>query len=306
MRKVEPLCITISDLHLSHKKPLARGPERDWYAVMERQLRELCEIKKSLGNIPIIAAGDIFDTYNEIPELVNWCFEHFPFMYAIPGQHDLPYHNYDHSHRSSYGILSNAGMLCDLPPGRPFKVPDSEYQIYLHAFPWGVKVTPLEEETFRDSFHIAIIHKYIWKKGFGYTGAATANRVTALKKQVTGYDFAVFGDNHQGFQTGTIVNNGTFIRRKKNDIAKMPCYSVLYTDGSIQRHEFKSAELDLFLTPKELEFTNIDVNIKEFTKTLTSLESQSLDYKEAIVRYCDTNQVEIPIKNVLLDALEGK
>ena len=40
--------------------------------------------------------------YTKWPELINWAIKHLPPMLAVPGQHDLPYHDYKELGRSAY------------------------------------------------------------------------------------------------------------------------------------------------------------------------------------------------------------
>src|SRR4051812_12555947 len=60
-----------SDIHLSHKPPIARSAEPCWYSAMQRQLDELRSVALEL-DVPIFVAGDIFDRWNPPPELINF------------------------------------------------------------------------------------------------------------------------------------------------------------------------------------------------------------------------------------------
>ena len=314
MRKVkQPIALTVSDVHLSHRTPLIRQAETNWYDVMRRQLDEIADVAEKY-DIPILFAGDLFHTYNEPHELIEWFIRYAPFMNGVPGQHDLPYHNYEHKHRSAYGIIQAAEHLHNIEPGEPWKYYINKIPVYVHAFPWGATVKPCDRDATRELYtsdpepnalHIALIHEYVWTKTTGYTGADPKKRVLRTKKKLDGYDFAVFGDNHIGFKSGNIVNNGTFIRRRKDEIDRVPCYSLLYSDGSIERKELRSAKDDKFLSMEEIELVDINQEIREFTKTLTGDMDNALDYKESVVGYCQTNQVKNEVKGVLLDALES-
>ena len=98
------IAIFAADLHLSLKAPIWRSTEQDWFEAMLRPLVELRTLA-TLHNCPIVYAGDIFDKWNSPPELINFAIEHLPKGHAIPGQHDLPLHNYEDIRKSAYWTL---------------------------------------------------------------------------------------------------------------------------------------------------------------------------------------------------------
>src|SRR5690606_2165772 len=52
--------LLVADIHLSHRPPIARAAEPDWYAAMERQLFQLRYLSDHY-RAPVICAGDVFD-----------------------------------------------------------------------------------------------------------------------------------------------------------------------------------------------------------------------------------------------------
>jgi DNA repair exonuclease SbcCD nuclease subunit len=137
-----PIMYFCSDLHLSHKPPVARAVEPDWYAAMRRPIADLAKRSRK-DRAFVVCAGDIFHHWNEPVELVNWAARELPDMYSIPGQHDLPYHRYEDIEKSSYFNLCIQGTLHDLIPGEPQIVSAGDKAIWLWAYPWGAEIKPI-------------------------------------------------------------------------------------------------------------------------------------------------------------------
>jgi DNA repair exonuclease SbcCD nuclease subunit len=78
---------------------------------METQ-RKILKAIKSIGqekNSEVCIIGDVFHTPRQPNELTNMVIDIFQgwskYLWVYPGQHDLPYHQYENEHCSSYGIL---------------------------------------------------------------------------------------------------------------------------------------------------------------------------------------------------------
>lgn len=312
--KIEPLAILCSDIHLSHKCPIARTAEDDWYEAMNRVLEELSIL--SDGYIPIICAGDIFDRWNAPAELINFALEHLPDrMYTIPGQHDLPNHNMEEIERSAYWTLVKAGKIQELKYWDVFCSLDG---IEIYPFPWGKPIIPhsavprntMFQEKYQSIIPIklAVIHSYIWKDGFGYPGADKEKRVGKYRKNLQGYDAAVFGDNHKGFKIElpeglTILNSGTLIRRKIDEIAYEPQVGILFSDGSIKIHKL-DVSLDKFSDSHMAKTTELeDIDTTELIKELESLGIDSLEFNSFIEKEMDRRSTTTEVRKVILESL---
>lgn len=192
LQNKDVVAILCSDIHLSIKPPVCRSIDVDWFDTMAYYLTQLNNLAEEHA-APVICAGDIFDKWNAPAELINFALAYLPDeMYAVPGQHDLPAHNYDEMNRSAYGTLVEAGKIINLEPGKP----QYDGDLALHGFPWGTPITPLREKD-EDFIHLAVIHQYAHKgKSTSYPGAPADCHVKHLLKQLDGFDAAVFGDNH--------------------------------------------------------------------------------------------------------------
>lgn len=307
--KPSPIAVLCSDLHLSLKPPLARSNEKDWFSV---QLRVLDEIRKVAGDLPIICAGDIFDKWNSPAELINFALDCMPHMYAIPGQHDLPFHNYEDMGRSAFGTLISADKITLLNPEDSCVIDaqmEDEPGLYIHAFPWGFEIRPTEKHY--DEIHLAVCHRYIWSNNKNsFVGAMSDSYISSFDQALAGYDVALFGDNHLGWTEHNytkclIWNNGTLMRRKIDEIRYKPRIGILMSDASIKPHYLDTSK-DLFISNSKIEVLREEgFQIKEFVAELSKLGSDALDFREAVEGYLKTYECSKGARNIILQSLEN-
>lgn len=293
----KPLAILLSDIHLSHRAPVARSEEPDWYAAMARPLKQVRRLSRELGGVAVVAAGDIFHKWNSPPELINFALRHLPDeMYCVPGQHDLPLHVLEDKDKSAYGVLVRAGKIIDLNPSKPLEV--GVDGLVLHAFPWNVTITPCPSAFVKQGrINLAVAHAYIWRsKETGYPGADPEKRVGSYQKALRGYDAAVFGDNHKGFkfvlEHGCVVfNHGTFYRRTSDEINWKPRVGVLFDDGRVEDY-FLATEEDRMLAAADPRLVvEDDHTLGEFVKELNQLGGEGLNFETALDQYFKTYEV---------------
>jgi hypothetical protein len=303
-KTLQVIGILCSDLHFSTNPPIARSLEPDWFEAMRRPCRILRELVSQF-DCPVVAAGDIFHTWKSPPELINFVLAEMPDFYAIPGQHDLPFHNLGDIHRSAYWTLVQAGKIKDLCPGRPCSHHSNRKgvpELVMHAFPWGVPVKPNAKRR-AGAVHLAVIHAYCWAGEHGFKNAAEEQRLGAYGPALEGYDAAVFGDNHKGFllkHAGVhVLNNGTFMRRSSDERKYRPSVGLLYSDGTIKRHFLDTPDLFLPEGDKRLEMDE-DFDMQDFVKELESLGDESLDFKQAVRHYLKTHEVSPGARRIML------
>lgn len=312
MRKPNPIAILCSDLHLTLLKPAFRD-DQDWVATQINYLGQL-KVLAAPQDLPIICAGDLFDRWKVEPELIHLALRHFPHrrMFCVPGQHDLPNHRIDQTHRSGYGVLVEASSIQDIA-GKVESVSVTKglatsVRLVLHGFGWGQEITPLSMKERADRhIHIAVIHQYCWSsKATSYPGAAPEQKVATFKKALKGYDAAVFGDNHKGFVAKcgecNVINTGGFIRRKSDEVDYKPTVGILMSDGTIVQH-FLNTTMDRFHSKVEKR-EEVAVNMKEFIDGLEGLGEDGLNFKEAVENHLRTDDVENTVKEIVLQAME--
>lgn len=269
MRSKKAIAIFVSDIHLSHNPPELRKTEPDWYRAMHYPLKQLIAAKRKY-RCPIICAGDLFHTWDQPVELVNFAIDNLPEMYTIPGQHDLPNHNITELYRSAFFTLFCTNTI-HYPSSYkdPIELADN-WEVYL--FPFG---SELDVEPTPQKHSIAVIHQYNWVKGRGHLKAKREQTVGAHRKEFRKFSLIVSGDNHNPFTvrmpTGRFINCGCFMRRSLTELKYKPSYWVLFSDGSIARHKLATKHEHVLKKRNKTVNDNIqDMNqeFSEFVKTL--------------------------------------
>lgn len=273
---------------------------------MEVQAKYLAQLKDIAGELPIVFAGDLFDRWNAPPELINFALKHLPDgMICIPGQHDLPNHQLDQMHRSGYGVLVEAGKIVDISISIEGEgIAGDGFMIY--GFGWGQKIQKPDSNT--DGINLAVIHRYCHAPGKSYPGAPAESHFSAFKNDLEGYQAAVFGDNHIGFQARTgecnIINTGAFIRRKSDEKDYQPRIGILYSDGTIKT-KFLNTSDEFWTEEKERE--ELPIDMQAFIKGLEELGEHGLNFKEAVDNYLKENHQDVAEETtkIILQALEA-
>ena len=282
----EPLALAVGDLHFSAKRPIARHPDENWLAVQAGYLAQLSAIHPEL---PLILAGDVFDTWNQPPEVINMVLDglRHSIIYAVPGQHDLPYHDYEKVSRSAYYTLCAAGRVTDLLPSSQYRCCGFETaRAGLHGFPWGTEPTPAPD---MDELQIAVVHAYCWAGDACHPGAKEDDRADAWKAKLPGYGLRIFGDNHKAFSVPGVLNGGNFINRKADERANVPCVWLIYSDGSVEpipldtsKDRWDEVRLDKGNTPKYAKFVH----------GLGTLGTDTVDFRKVAVTVAGENGVQ--------------
>lgn len=279
------VALIVADIHLSHRAPVARSAEPDWYMAQARTLSQLANIAKSEGNVPVIIAGDLFDSWRVPAELINFAMDMLPDnTYAIPGQHDLPLHNYNDLPKSPFYTLMQAGRIKILIP----YVLTQINGIDVWGFPWGSPPVPcplVDQLTTK----IAIAHSYVYKhKKNAYPGAPDHQSSSGYRGRLKGFDYAFFGDNHKLFidsdSTGvTIVNCGALIHRKIDEQNYLPPRVWrLHASGLLAWQSIDTSE-DKWLSPNN-DLSNIEVSFEGIIKEIEEMGERIVDFPRELLR----------------------
>ena len=300
MQQTDVVALLIADLHLSHKPPISRID--NWYESMVKgmgQLRALWDIHRK---VPIICAGDIFDKWNPNPELINLAIRYLPNMYAVPGQHDLAWHNYSDIKKTGYWTLVESGVITNLEPDNPVEIGT----IRLWGFPWGFDLQPPKNP--HDLItEIAVVHKYLWMKGTGHHNASDKAKVQNIR--INGFDLVVSGDNHISFYSRFLgedkgrpdfYNCGSFFRRKQDEKDHKPSIGMLKKNGTVERHFLDTSE-DKFSDNGGERISNSDVS--GFLWELKELGDVAINFSDAVKRILD-NGVSEEVRKIVLEAME--
>lgn len=295
-----------SDLHLTNKTPAARA-EKDWLKVLEGYLDQVVKLC-ILYEAPFIVAGDLFDKPNAPPEVVNFAMDCLPSRtWAVPGQHDLAFHNYEDIHRTAYWTLVAAKRIGHLQKGERYQwLPDWD----VVGWPWGSDDFEPNDAPSKGRLTLAVIHAYCWTKGSSHVGAdAGANLKKWHKRLNLWYNAAAFGDNHQGFNVSglnrlSIINCGTFTRRRTDERLYSPFVGLLTLDGEIRTHHLQTKG-DKWSTKEEIEAkVEQDKDFDDVVAELNSLGSDSLDFLHALKAGMAAKNVGHAVRQIIRQAAE--
>ncbi len=310
----EVVALACGDIHLSHVAPIARSGEKSWYSAMQRPLDELKALQVKYS-VPIIYCGDIFHTWKSCPELINFALEYLPFGYAIPGQHDLPLHNYEDIHKSAYWTLVKGWKIQNLKPGEPCGLD----RFILYGFPWGFKVTKPKYQP-PIGFNWAVIHSYIWTGVHKFPGADRSSRLRKWQGRLQGYTVAAYGDNHKGFLRSsdlagkneeksrgcTILNCGAFLKRNADEANYQPCIGVVFGDGTVKRHKLDTSKDVISSTDEIIQgVVEGDIDLTDFLDELNQLGDRTASFSAAVHNYFRNHKVKRRIREIILGAIDG-
>jgi predicted phosphodiesterase len=295
------IAVLCADIHLSHTPPVARSVEPDWYTAQERILEQLVVLARD-NKVPIYVAGDIFDRWNPPVELVNFLIEFIKereaVIHAIPGQHDLPYHDKNQVFKSAYRTLVLSGVVSTLTPG--------VFSDRANVMGAHYDEIPKLSKKVKKGLNVAVCHKYVWMNSDNsYPGAPVEGSVKTLAKKLKGFDVAIFGDNHIGFDCKvgdiTIYNCGCLIPRKMDERRTKPSVGFLYENGTVTR-EYLDTSKDLWIDVEDAINPEV-VGMRDFIDGLKNLESDSFDFREEVERYIADNKVERRVADLVLESM---
>lgn len=301
------IAIVCADLHLSLSPPPARAKEFNWFDAMARPLGEMGALAVK-HNCPILCAGDLFDKWAPPPELINFVIDVLPgVIYAIPGQHDLPYHSKANIEQCAFQTLVKAGKIKHVPPeGMWVLSRGTGTMLRVYGFGW---CEPIEHpKDTKTSPRIALVHEYTWINGAGYPNAREDQKPDG--RRYKGYDAVIIGDNHkpwdilQADRRGKIhiFNCGGFFNRKSDELHH-PRIGLLMEDCTIHTHLLDTSKNSFNPAVKGLE-EGVDSRLAEFLTELHRLQGTSLDFRETIIRAMDAKGTSPDVRRWVMQSLE--
>lgn len=310
--KKKYIAALVSDLHIDRKTPVARA-EKDWFEVQAKYFKQLRSITETHG-VPLVIAGDLFNKAHPDPETINFAMEQLPeAVYAVPGQHDLQYHNYKDIKKTGYWTLCANDRIRNLSPDAgPYILQEAytENDWYLVGVPWGYDIPKLDKKEIEvHERYLAVIHAYIWRDDENhYPGAPKDATVSKWRHRLKNYSAAVFGDNHIGFLDRDphcpILNCGGFINRRTDERLNSPTIGLLSDQGEIDLKFFPNTIDDKWSTRTDIENREEVLQAKEFLEELAHLSNDSLDFVSAIEQIMEQQRVKPEVKRIIHKALE--
>lgn len=304
-REIE--CCFVADIHLSLKPPICRSGEPDWLETQAGYLKQLGDLAD--GKIPIVCSGDIFNRWDadKSPELINFAIDHLPVMYAIPGNHDLPNHQYDDLKKSAYWTLVQAGKIIDLSTDHPTPLGS----LCFHARAYGKEPRRYGFPKSSLVLDIAVMHEYVWMKGCGYEGAKEETNLKSFRKRPwNGIDLVVLGDNHTTWYatkgTPPVVNPGGFMRRTVLEEDHKPCVWLLLRGKERLVPHYLDISKDVLTTRQSLvkQLAKGAINAEAFIKELRQDKQTAVCFVSWLKNYVRDNSQGRRVDGILMEILE--
>lgn len=319
VRAEDPIvALACSDLHLSATPPPARAKEPWWFEAQARPLIALRKLCAFCGpDVPVLFAGDLFDKWNCTPELISFAINAIPRgrLLAIPGQHDIPHHDAALLPKSAFYTLVTGHIIkhASAAPALTWAIEDDDNgyadEVYFAPVPWGVAIPKPEPR--RNALKIAMVHRYVWCRGWTSGGYAPPSD-EIRREDFEGWDVVICGDNHNPFVYNckndgpVIVNCGCMIRRKSDEIMYQPRITVIYASGHTEP-VFIPTGIDFMerVDNEAAELPEIDdESIRQAIHELTKLGRETADFARAVRRFLNQENVAKNVAKVILEALE--
>lgn len=290
--------ICVADLHIRPDKPLCRAEtQEEWIETQFTKLKFILDLSEQHG-ASLLIAGDIFHRASDYP---SWLlsrmirlFSHHPQpIIAIPGQHDLPYHQLDSLWASNLGVLNEAGTLSlnDLGP--------------VLTFPWGVPLRPVKGGS------VALTHQMIirsekdelWPGQAKESGCSTAIRI--LRDNPT-LELIVSGDNHQPFAAVRdgrwLVNPGSMTRQRSNE-KHSPGVYLYDSERGVERIPLPFDPEVVLEKEEKVNWEDLiqteNNRVDAFIKGMNA--GEKLNYADAVQIYLKSNKVSVNVQKRLLE-----
>lgn len=292
-RTNKPDVILTSDWHLRETTPLCRT-DHFWKAQWDK-VCEVAEIQRKY-NCPVLHAGDLFHHWKPSPHLLSVAMELLPDdFYTVYGQHDLPQHNLELSHKSGIHTLEMAGKV---------KV--------LAKMHWGQEFVPYTEYFEIKGHNILTWHHMAYQvKPFP---GASGGMARGLLKKHPEYDLIVTGDNHKTFveeyERRLLVNPGSLTRQTSDQVDHEPCVFLYYVEGGgstlnqrvekvILKHE-KGVISREHIEREERR----DERIEAFISRLDKDWEAEMSFEDNLERFVQVNNVKPEVITIIQKAIE--
>jgi hypothetical protein len=309
MRKenAKPVAVCSADWHADVHCPPCRNKD-DWWDIMREAYRFQTKLAEDL-NVPLVIAGDIFNRWNAPASLINFLIPILriaPQCYAVPGNHDLPYHNRDLMGDSAYGTLVHSGAIVDLKPGVFVHYSRGEVPLALMGYPVGEDLASPEGICVASNYkrvYLAVVHHYCWDGNHTHPGAKPDDHVRELVKRLPGFDAILFGDNHHGFTfEESVCNNGTVIIRRSDEANYLPSCSVLYSNGFFDQLSIPDKHAINLSAPNPPDDPD-ETQLREFMEALGDLGEKALNFEKVMRAVAKENSSKW-VRETLLRILE--
>lgn len=295
------MIICAADIHFRWTKPPSRiGTFEEFIETQFSKFEFMLNYCAENEGAVIIIAGDLFHQSTGCPswmlsrlitlikKYVRHDDEHE--ILAIPGQHDLPYHQLNLLNTSNMGVLLSAGVIYSECPT------SSAYAM----FPWGV-------EMHESKSNFAVTHRMVIEseKHQLYPHQTDAKGTITAKEllsQFSCYNLIVSGDNHRPFAVEHggrwLVNPGSMTRQRLGE-NHMPGFYV-YNRGNVERIEFP-CEKNVLADIRTEKSNNWSGDLSKVYEIMDEIdEAQSEDFSTVVQEYFKKHNIRPEVQKLIL------
>ena len=285
--------IFVGDMHLSERRPISRTD--DWIKAQYDKIMFIKKMAKKHDAI-VVTVGDVFDNVRNSNFFLAWCITMLPYMYVVPGNHDLPGNTMKNFERSPLAVLKHAEIISILTEPTFFQ----SNSFALYPFPYGESLENLKLRL--EKVSIAVMHfpLYKYKVPFWHKGIAKNHK--EIRKELNNYDLIVSGDVHEPFldtrRKPYVLNCGSMMRRTSVQINYEPGIWLVEEDLKITRIPFP---IDKKAVTKEhrIDEQKKDEHLMAFLKRFDDTFNISLDFEETIQRFFSANNTPKDIRDIV-------
>ena len=283
---MKPKLILCADLHFRDDQPVCRTDDFFQTQIEAMKWLKALQVKH---DVPVLCSGDYFHNWKPSPRLLSACLEHMPFVYTIPGNHDLPQHSLDLVGKCGLMTLARAKkvhlMLGEL---------DTLIGFTNNTLFGKSKTHP------GLTFEIGVIHTLI-------NHPQTTTDAKSILKKYKDYDLILSGDNHQTFTEKLgkrlLVNPGSFTRQTASQIDHKPAVFLWFEDNHVEAVEVPIE--DNVITRNHLEkVEQRDERMNVFVKRLNDDYEVELSFENNIEAYFLNNRTRKSVKSLVFESME--
>jgi len=304
-----PDALLLADPHIRSDKPRCRT-EEDYLDTQDGKITFIFKLARK-HQCPILIAGDLG---NEA-QWPNWLLRWFTFkvkkygvkIYAIPGQHDLPYHRLRHWKKSAIGVLGTAKVI-NLIGIKGHFAPKEIKSFDLIPFPYGRPIVPimkgassLKSEPMVAMSHQMVIDRRLWPGQVAIKGHQ-------LLRQFPEYKLILTGDNHTPFvfkyEDRILVNPGSVFRQEADEVNHRPRVYLWYSKSNTVKAVY--IPIKKGVVSRE-HIDEKDERSERLTKYVDQMKLEykvGTSYKKNLIKYFRKNEVDKKVKERVLEASE--
>jgi len=267
--------IITADFHLRKLIPRCRLDE-DWIGLQRKVVQAIVKATHD-HECSMTIVGDIFHTTRQSPEIINMTIEELQKanreVFVFPGNHDLPYHQYENEHQSAFGILKRIFIELTNP-----KNPS-----------------------------VLFIHELIWPDAKTKPGPAPGKTAEELLEAHPDADWIFTGDYHRRFHFEKdgrhVVNPGCITRQAADFTDYIP--SIYYVDtekGLVEMIPLPDDEASMITDKYLRDEEQRDERLEAFISTVMKTGKVNLDFLENL--RMKVEGLEPDVKAILLEVIE--